>query len=244
MRVAIVGGGMSGRAIERAVTERGGRAALLSRSTGYDVICDNPLKHLVGYDALVEATNVSTTNARASTDFFTRSTHAVARAANASGARHVLLTIVGCELPEVQGYGYFAGKAAQERAAADASEHLTVVRSTQWFEFAGQMVRRMKVGPVSTIPTMRIRPVALSAVAEVLAECALGGRTADRYDLVGPDELTLWQMAKRIPDRRARLVPLPLPGRMGRAFRDGTLARTEGAEMVGPTFEEWLGERA
>ncbi|MGC5616907.1 3-beta hydroxysteroid dehydrogenase [Georgenia sp. Z1491] len=246
MRVAIVGGGISGRAIQRAVTDRGGAAVQLSRSTGYDVICHNPLEHLRGYDVIIEAASRFTTSARAATDFFTRSTTAVARAANAGGARHVLLSIVGCELPEVQGYGYFAGKAAQERMAAEVSEHLVVVRSSQWFEFAEQNLGRMRLGPLVAVPTMRIRPVALDAVADVLADCALARRAGDRHDLVGPEELTLWDMTRRVAGnaagdgRRIRPFPLPLPGRMGRAFRDGTLGRAPGAEVVGPTFEEWL----
>lgn len=245
MRVAIVGGGISGRAIERAVAERGGTAVQLSRSTGYDVICHNPLDHLGGYDAIIEAASRFTTSARAATDFFTRSTRAVARAANAGGARHVLLSIVGCDLPEVQGYGYFAGKAAQERVAAEVSENLVVVRSSQWFEFAEQNLERMRLGPVVAVPTMRIRPVALDAVADVLADVALGRRTGESHDLIGPEELTLWEMTRRVAADRPRTVtvPLPLPGRMGRAFRDGTLGRAAGAEVVGPTFEEWLAAR-
>lgn len=93
----------------------------------------------------------------------------MAAIANASGAEHVLLSIVNCEMPEVQGYGYFAGKAAQERTARAVSEYLEIVRSTQWFEFAGQNLERLRVGPVALVPAMTIKPVALSAVASVLA---------------------------------------------------------------------------
>ena len=131
VKVAIVGGGLSGRAIERAIVRQGATAELFSRSTGFDVLRDNAVERLGQAEVIVEATGRFTTSKKVATDFFTRSTRAVASAARASGARHLLLSIVNCELPEVQGYGYFAGKTAQERVAREESENLTVVRSTQ-----------------------------------------------------------------------------------------------------------------
>ena len=95
----------------------------------------------------MEATGRFTTSKRVATDFFTRSTRAVSAAANALGARHVLLSIVNCDLPEVQSYGYFAGKCTQERLAQDLSKRMSLVRSTQWFEFAEQNMERMRYGP-------------------------------------------------------------------------------------------------
>lgn len=136
MRVAIIGGGLSGRAIERAVTALGGSVDMLSRSTGFDVLDDGAAARLEPYEVIVEATGHFTTSKRVATDFFTRSTRTVAAATRASGARHILLSIVNCELPSVQGYGYFAGKTAQEALARAESDKLTLVRSTQWFEFA------------------------------------------------------------------------------------------------------------
>jgi uncharacterized protein YbjT (DUF2867 family) len=149
MRVTVVGGGISGAAIARAVEERGGEARLLSRSTGFDVLRDDARAAIAGADAVVEATGLFTMSARRATRFFTGSTRAVGGAALESGARHVLLSIVGCTLPEVQGYGYFAGKTAQEETARTTGAELTIVRSTQWFEFARQNLARMRFGPIA-----------------------------------------------------------------------------------------------
>jgi uncharacterized protein YbjT (DUF2867 family) len=226
------------------VTGLGATTEVLSRSTGFDVLEPGAAARLEGYDVIVEATGHFTTRERVAVDFFTRSTRTVATAARAGGAKHILLSIVNCELPEVHGYGYFAGKAAQEECARAGSEWLTVVRSTQWFEFARQNRDRMTVGPIALVPTMTIRPVALRVVASVIAECALGIRGGDFYEVAGPEVTTLWEMTKRLPDKQAVPVPLTIPTRTGRAFKDGVLVPGSGVETRGPSFAQWLAEPA
>jgi uncharacterized protein YbjT (DUF2867 family) len=162
----------------------------------------------------------------------------VGGAARVTGARHVLLSIVGCTLPEVQGYGYFAGKTAQEEAAREAGADLTIVSSTQWFEFARQNAERMRFGPVALVPAMRIQPVALDAVAAVVADVALGVRPGPVVEVAGPEAMTLWQMTRALDGTGARPVPLPIPGRLGRAFAGGALLPGPGVEVVGPRFAD------
>ncbi|HLR94094.1 MAG TPA: hypothetical protein VK053_06195 [Jiangellaceae bacterium] len=240
MNVAVVGGGFSAAAIERALIARDASTERLSRSRGFDVLRDDAVARLAQYDVIVEATGLFTTRGKVATDFFTRSTRALAAAAGESGARHILLSIVNCELPEVQGYGYFAGKSAQEQLARQESQNLAIVRSTQWFDFARQNLSRLKLGPIAAVPTMTIKPVALDAVAEVIADCVTGVRTGPLHEVAGPEVMTLWEMTTQLPDKTGICVPLPIPGRMGRAFRAGALAPYD-LEVVGPRFSEWLG---
>lgn len=138
LRVAVVGGGSSGEAIRQALVTRGAEVQMLSRSTGFDVLRDDAASRIGEAEVIVDAAGRFTTSRKKATDFFTACTRSVASAARQLGARHILLSIVNCELPEVQGYGYFAAKAEQERVARQESECLTLVRSTRWFEFAGQ----------------------------------------------------------------------------------------------------------
>ena len=244
MRVVVVGGGASGRAIHRALTERGASAELFSRTTGFDILHDDASARLGDAEVIVEATGRFTIGRRAATDFFTRSTRAVATAARASGARHILLSIVNGDLPQLQGYGYLAGKIAQERVARQESPDLTIVRSTQWFEFAGQNLDRMKLGPFALVPAMTIQPVALDAVADVIADAATGTRTGALHEVAGPEATTLWDMTTQLPGKRVTPIPLRIPSRYGRAFRDGTLLPARGIEVVGPRYAEWLSTRS
>ncbi|NII40811.1 hypothetical protein E9228_001447 [Curtobacterium flaccumfaciens] len=211
-----------------------------SRTTGFDVLRDDATKRLAGADVIVEATGMFTTSRRRATDFFGRSTRAIAAAAADLQAHHVLLSIVNCTLPVVQGYGYFAGKTVQEQIASDVSPRLTIVRSTQWFEFARQNLERMRTGPFALVPGMTIAPVALDSVAAIVADVATGLRTETEVDVTGPETMTLWEMTRSLPDRGVVAVPLPIPGAMGRAFRNGALLPTADAEVIGPRFAEWL----
>lgn len=240
MRVAVVGGGISGDAIVRAVRQRGCSVTQRSRSTGFDVLRDDATAALADADVVVEATGRFTTSRRRATAFFTGSTGAIAAATARTGARHVLLSILGCTRPEVQGYGYFAGKTAQESAARASGARLTVVRSTQWFEFARQNLERLRVGPVALVPGMTIAPVALDAVAAVVADVVVGDRGGPVVEVAGPERTTLWSMTTALPDPGVRPVPLWIPGRTGRAFRDGALLPAPGTEVVGPRFDDWL----
>ena len=240
VQVAIIGGGASGRAIQRSVERRGAEARLLSRSSGFDVLHDDVSAAIGDADVVVEAAGVFTTSRAKAAAFFTASTRAVAAATNRSGARHVLLSIVNCTLPEVQGYGYFAGKTAQEQVARAESRSLTIVRSTQWFEFAGQNLTRLRFGRLALVPGMTIQPVALDSVARVIADVAVGDRTAALVEVAGPERTTLWDMTTALRQHAVRPVPLPIPGRMGRAFRAGALLPAAEVETTGPRFEEWL----
>ena len=244
MRAVVIGGGTSGRAIGAAIAARGWVVQLSSRRTGLDVLRDDVVAALTGADVVVEATGRFTTSRRRATDFFVRSTTAIGSAAAVVGARHVLLSIVGCERPEVQGYGYFAGKAAQERAALTTGAPLTVVRSTQWHEFAEQNAERFRIGRLALVPEMSIAPVALTAVAAVVADVVSGDRAERRVEVAGPERTTLLEMTRALPGPGGRALSLRLPGRFGRAFRDGALLPGAATEVVGPSFDEWVADRS
>ena len=241
MRCIIVRAGRLGQAIEEALSHRGVDTVLVSRSTGVDVTQRRlSIEPFEGADVIVEATDIFTQNADIALAFFTSSTRAINSAARAVGARHLLVSICQCEHPQLQKNGYYAAKAAQERVAAQENEAMTVVRSTLWYEFARQNLERMRRGPFAIIPQMTVAPVALHSVAQVVAECVVGERAGARFDVRGPDTMTLWQMTKALPERRCVLVPLPVPGTAGRALRDGTLIPAADAEVLGPTFDTWL----
>ncbi|GAA1855260.1 hypothetical protein [Myceligenerans crystallogenes] len=244
MRVAVIGGGFSGEAFERALTERGAEVVRLSRATGFDVLTDDAAASIGEADAIIEATGHFTTSRKVAVDFFTRSARNVATAAGKLGAKHVLLSIVNCHLPLAMEYGYFAGKAEQERVAREEGTNLTIVRSTQWFEYPRQNLERMKFGPIALVPAMTIQPVAVDAVAGVLAEVALGSRGGDVVEVAGPGTTTLWDMTKPLENKGAAPVPLPIPGAMGKAFRDGLLTPGPDAVIAGPAYGEWLARQA
>lgn len=241
MEAVVIGGGVSGQAIQHALTMHGVRVRLLSRSSGFNVLTDDATRALGAADAVVEATGTQAMGRKSATDFFTRSTQNIGDGAQKTGAHHIVLSIVNCDHPDIQGLGYYAGKAAQEQTARE--QGATIVRSTQWFEFAAQFISRARIGPLGIVPSMTMRPVALDAVARVIAECVTGERTARGYDVAGPQVMTLWDLAERTGNRPRLAIPLAVPGRTGRAFRDGTITGGSNVEIVGPDVNTWLADR-
>lgn len=257
MHVAIVGGGMSGAAIADACRDMGHTTMLLSRSTGVDVTEPRSASRLVELaremtgtvDVFVEATGTDATSRKAAVSFFTASTRTVSEAANSVGAQHILLSIVGCDRPEVSKFGYYAGKSEQESQARRISNLLTVVRTTQWFEFAEHVAARTTFGALSLVPNMVLRPLALDTAARTIAETISDdisptGLGAPRMvQVAGPEVLLLRDMVRELPKRPRRVAAMSVPTSWGRAFQHGALLPDEDALIRGPTFAEWLTTR-
>lgn len=240
MSVAIIGSGRLATAVQGHLARRGAAVQLHSRATGFDVLDYNSQNEVGDVDVVIEATDIQAQRARVATDFFVRSTRAVNAAAARAGAKHILVTIVSGDRPELHGNGYYAGKAAQERVALSEHSRLTVVRSTTWHEFARQNLERFTIGPLAFVPSMVIRPVSLDALARAVAECATGERSVASYDFAGPEVTTLWNMTKQLGGRRAVSVPLLVPGETGKAMRQGALLPEGEFEIIGPRFSDWL----
>jgi uncharacterized protein YbjT (DUF2867 family) len=244
MRIAVAGGtGMVGHHIVDVIRERGHEPLVLTRSTGVDLTTGEGLAGaLDGCDAVIDVTSVRTTSAKVSREFFGAVTRNLLAAEEAAGVRHhVALSIVGVgDAP----YGYYAGKALQEELVAAGRVPWTLLRATQFHEFAGQIFERMKAGPVVPVPAMRSQPVAAREVAERLVDLATVEPAGWARDLAGPREERMADLCRRWAERvgkPGRVVEAPLPGAFGRAMRDGTLLPGPDADVGVQTFDEWLG---
>lgn len=224
MRVAVAGGtGLTGRHVVESLTRTGHEPVVLARSTGVDLVTGAGLAAaLAGADAVVDVSNVTTTKRAVAERFFTAATSHLRDAAGAAGVGHyVLLSIVGVDRVDL---GYYAGKRRQEDLLAAGSLPWTVLRTTQFHEFADQLLHRVR-GPFALVPAMRSRPVAVAEVADALVKAVTAG-PADGYatELAGPEAFWLADMVRQVLDRRGQRRPVlsvPLPGRAGRALRTG-----------------------
>jgi uncharacterized protein YbjT (DUF2867 family) len=244
MRAAVIGRGRLGQAVAEQLRIRGAEVVLLSRVNGFDVTRPVSLEEHGRLDAVVEATDIFTINAQKARAFFQASTTNVnAAVAQAGIPLHLLISIVNCQDPALAKNGYYAGKAAQEQAAAHAAAPVTTLRSTLWFEFARQNLDRTRIGPFRLVPQMRVQPVALDSVAQIAADRCLGTRSFRVLDVCGPEVMTLWKMTLGLPGSKGVPIPLPVPTRAGRAFRNGTLLPSPEAQIIGPRYSEWLRQK-
>jgi len=242
MRIAVAGGtGTVGAHVVRIAEASGHEVRVLSRASGVDLVGGEGID-LTGVDVVLDVTGPATASASKSTAFFETVTAGLLRAERQAGVgHHLALSIVGAAgVP----FGYYAGKARQERLVAEAEVPWTILRTTQFFEFAER--NAVRLGPWAVLPAMRSRPLAAETAAERLVRLAEAGPSGDARDLAGPEEIRMAQLARAVfahRGERRRVLEVPLPGGFGRALRDGDVLPGPDAEFAGPTLEQWLSAR-
>ncbi|GAA4807433.1 SDR family oxidoreductase [Nocardioides caeni] len=242
MRIAVAGGtGLVGRMVVDEVRRAGGEPVVMARSTGVDLTTGEGLDAaLAGVEVVIDVSNVETMSAKRAIAFFeSATTHLLAAGERAGVRHHVALSIVGCDVVDM---GYYLGKRRQEDLVAAGPVPWTVLRATQFHEFAGQMVDRSP-RPFALALRMLTQPVAASDVATALVACALGEPAGRAADLAGPRPERLDRLVRRELRRRGarRLaVPVPMAGRVGRQVRGGGLLPGDGASLAAETFDDWL----
>jgi len=246
MRIAVAGAtGTVGTHIAEAVRARGDEVVVLTRGSGVDLVTGSGLSDaLVGVDAVIDAANITTLSAGEATKFFTAATGNLAAAATAEGVRHVvLLSIVGIDRNP---HDYYAGKLAQERTLRSRGVPATIVRATQFHEFAGQIATRAKFGPLQLAPRARTQPIAAAEVGTHLARIAAGD-PQELVELAGPREEQLDDMVRRYArahGARGWIPSISLPTKQMKGMREGLNLPGPDAIIGTQTFDEWLAEDA
>ena len=174
-------------------------------------------------------------------------------AAPSAGAQHlVYISVVGADrIPAAGGidramFGYYAAKAASERVVADSGLPWTTLRATQFHDLILAVVRQMAKLPLVPVPAgFRFQPVDSDEVAARLVELALGTPAGLVPELAGPRVYEMKDLLRgylQARGKRRAMVPLPVPGKAARAFRNG--ANLAPDRPVGRrTWEEFLAEQ-
>jgi uncharacterized protein YbjT (DUF2867 family) len=243
MRIAIAGGtGTLGRPVADALRSRGHEVRVLSRrgpEYRVDVTTGEGLAEaLEGVDVVVDATNDSSKHAA---DTLVEGSRRLLAAEEVAGVgHHVCVSIVGCELVPAR---YLRIKAEQERVVEEGPQPWSIVRATQFHELVDMALAPAARKHLMPVPRVPLQTVASTEVARVVADVAEGAPRRGRVEVVGPEVVDARELARTwrsTTGRRALLLPLPLPGRMGRALRAGALI-AERPDVRGTTpFATWL----
>lgn len=215
MRIAVAGGtGVVGRHVVPAAAEAGHEPVVVARSRGVDVTTGRGLEEaLAGVHVVIDVSNVTTTRRRRSAAFFTTATgHLLAAGRHAGVSHHVAPTIVGIDRVD---FGYYEGKRIQEELVLSGPPPASVLRATQFHEFAGQVLARSR-GPVALVPRMRTQPVAAREVATALVALTTGPAVGLAPALAGPQVHELVDLARQVvavSGRRRPVVPARRDGR-------------------------------
>lgn len=242
MRIAVVGGtGAAGSEVVRALRVAGHEPVVLSRGQGVDVTTGSGLDDaLAGVEAVIDAVNVVTMSRTASVGFFERATTNLLQAEQRAGvSHHVVLSVVGVDRVDL---GYYEGKRRQEELALAGPVPATVLRATQFHEFAQQLLARSP-GPVAFVPQMTSQTVDTHEVATELVRLATGPAQGLAPDLAGPEVHSVPDLCRRVVRERGPrklVLGVPLPGAAGKGMRSGGLLPTGEGPRGTIRFEDWL----
>jgi uncharacterized protein YbjT (DUF2867 family) len=243
MRIAIAGGtGTLGRGVAEELRSRGHEVRVLSRRSGrfrVDLATGAGLgPALDGCDVVVDASNDSSRHAAQTMVEGSRRLLAAEQAAGVG--HHVAVSIVGCEQVPM---GYFRVKAEQERVVSAGPVPWSLVRATQFHELVAGALTAAARWRVLPVPRAALQTVAAGEVARVVAHVAEGAPRRGRVEVAGPEVADAREMARiwrSATGRRALLLPVPLPGQLGRALRRGVLV-SQRPDVTGTVrFADWL----
>jgi uncharacterized protein YbjT (DUF2867 family) len=243
VRIAVAGAtGVVGRLVAEEVRRGGHDVVPLARSAGVDVFTGAGLSEaLVGVDSVVDVLSTRTGSAARATEFFeTTSTHLLQAGHEAGVRHHVALSIVGIDrVPS----GYYEGKLRQEAVVAEGPVPWTILRATQFHEFAEQQLDLFADRLIALVQNRLTQPIAAVEVAEALVDLATGTPRGRTPDLAGPEQKMMLPMARAVSralKRRQLVLPLHIANPARQAIRDGGLLPQTDGPRGRETFDAWL----
>jgi uncharacterized protein YbjT (DUF2867 family) len=243
MRIAVAGAtGRIGQLTITALQDAGHQTVRISRRDGVDAYIGTGLAEVLqGVDAVIDVTSTPSRDRAEIVDFFATITRNLLAAEQQAGVRqHVLLSIVG--LDKNARAPHYEGKREQERLVTAGPVPWSIIRATQFMDFAAMVAGWTEQDGVATIAPLLVQPIAQADVAAVLAEIAAGKPLGEKLDIAGPETQDLVDMARRtfaVRGQDITLVPT-WRGPFGLDMAGEVLLPDEKARLTSTTFADWL----
>lgn len=246
MKIIVIGGsGLIGKGLVLNLKNLGHEAVAASPSLGVNsVTCEGLAAALAGAQVVVDVTNSPSFEEQAVLTFFETSTkNLLAEAANAGVQHYIALSIIGTDRPP--GNAYFNAKVAQEKLIQASTIPYTIVRATQFFEFAGSIAYTATEGQTVRLPSAAMQPIAAADVSAALADYALAEPMNGIVELAGPEKIGMdefvRQSLKAAGDNR-EVVTDDEAGYFGGQVDDSALVPADDSKVrIAPTrLEDWI----
>jgi uncharacterized protein YbjT (DUF2867 family) len=244
MKISIIGAtGLIGSKVVDLLKRDGHDVVAASRATGADVLTGAGLADaLTGADVLVDVTNAPSFEDDPVMDFFTRSSANLVAAAKEAGVGHyVALSIVGVDgLPES---GYMRAKVVQEKTIVGSGLPYTIVRATQFQEFAAAIVGSLESDDEVRTPDALIQPIAADDVVAEVARVAVGSPVNGVVNIGGPDKISFSDLARGVLAKQGAdkaVVIDPQARYFGTPVQQNSLVTADGAMLGTVRFADWL----
>lgn len=244
MKIVVIGGtGLIGAQLVTQLRTGGHDVVAASPATGVNAVTGAGLTQaLASADAVADVANSPSLEADAVMAFFETSARNLIAASRAAGVGHlIVLSVVGTE--RLLDSGYFRAKMAQENAIRAAGAPYTILRSTQFFEFAEGIAQSATEGGVVRLPPALVQPIASGDVAAALARLAMGPPVRDTVEVAGPERMQLADFVQRYltakGDRRTVSVD-PHARYFGAPLSAESLTPDSSPRLGGTRLDDWL----
>lgn len=244
MKIVVIGGtGLIGKKLVSILRQRGHEVVAASPSLGVNTLTGEGLANaLSGARVVVDVANAPSWEDQAVLDFFETSGRNLLAAEKSAGVKHhVALSVVGTD--RLLASGYFRAKMAQETLIKASQIPYTIVRSTQFFEFAGGIAQNATEGATVRLPSALMQPIVSDDVAAALADVATAAPMNGMVEIAGPEQIRqdelVRQFLKATGDAR-QVVTDEHARYYGLEVNDQSLV-PDGKPRLGSTrFADWL----
>jgi uncharacterized protein YbjT (DUF2867 family) len=244
MKIAVIGGsGLIGSKLVKILRQKGHEVVAASRASGVNTLTGEGLAEAVaGARVVVDVANSPSFEDQAVLEFFeTAGRNLLAAEAAAGVAHHVALSVVGTE--RLLASGYFRAKMAQENLIKASTIPYTIVRSTQFFEFVGDIAQAATDGETVRLPPAMMQPVVSDDVAAILADIAVEKPLNGTVELAGPEPIRMDELVRRFlnANRDSRKVITDVDaGYFGTQVNDQSLTPGPNPRLGRTRFADWL----
>ena len=246
MKIVVIGGtGLIGSKLVNKLRQLNYNHTVVSASpsSGVNTITGDGLAEvLTDAQIVVDVANSPYFDDQAALNFFETSGRNIFKAEREAGVQHhIVLSVVGTD--RLQKSGYFQAKQAQENLVKTSGIPYSILRSTQFFEFAGAIARSANTnGNEVHIPPAGIQPIAAAEVVDALTDIILGAPLNNTVEVAGPVPMPMneWIRYYLNTTEDFRQLVTDVHGRyFGVELQETTLLPGEHARLGKLTYEAW-----
>jgi uncharacterized protein YbjT (DUF2867 family) len=243
MKIVVAGGtGFIGKKLVNRLRQNGHDIVAAAPNTGVNTITGEGLAlALAGAQVVVDVSNSPSLEGKVALEFFeTSGRNLVAAEATAGVQHHLVLSIVATD--RLLESGYFRAKMYQENLIKRSAIPYTILRSTQFFEFIGNIINSSANGDSIRLSPALVQPIASDDAVAALADLSVGSPLNSIVELAGPELYQLDKLARKILAASAdsRRVITDVHARyFGAELSDRSLI-PDRPRIASTRFEDWL----
>lgn len=248
MKIVVIGGtGLIGSKLVNKLRQLDRTVIAASPESGVNTVTGEGLAEaLKDATVVVDVSNSPSFEDKAVMDFFHRSTMNLLSAAIQAKVNHyVALSIVGTD--RLSGSGYLRAKLVQEYLIKASGIPYSILRSTQFFEFAGRIAQSATSGNKVHISTGAIQPIASDETVTALTDIVINPPLNGTLEVGGPVRMPMSEFIRyyltTTGDSR-QLIPDEHALYFGVELSDTSLVTGENARLGKIKYQDWLSKQS